>query len=337
MSAKPLRSAGVDVGSLTAEGVLLEGDTIRATAQILARPSPLDSATEVLAALAARAGIAREDLGRVVATGYGREVLVSAGLAHENVSEISCHGFGAFCLEPAIRTVIDIGGQDAKAIRVDGSGTLESFIMNDKCAAGTGHFLELMAHTLEVDLSALGRLALRARRPVHVTSRCSAFVETEVLHFLQGGARREDVAAGVADAMAERVAALARRVSPEPAVTLTGGVAKNLAVRRRLEARLRIRILDLPLDPQLVGAFGAARLAARQRRDGTRPDRAAPDRRVQKGSAANHAAANRASRAPLVRSEAPGSAEEPSCASCPPPFHATGTGAERNTGTGGEP
>jgi predicted CoA-substrate-specific enzyme activase len=133
--------------------------------------------------------------------------------------------------------------------------------MNDKCAAGTGHFLELMSRTLEVDLSALGRLALGARHPVRMSSRCSIFVETEVIHFRQQGRSRADIAAGVADAMAERVAALARRISPEPAVTLTGGVAKNQAVRRELERRLGLSMRDLGFDPQLVGAYGAARLA----------------------------------------------------------------------------
>ncbi len=255
-------SAGIDVGSLTAEGVILDGSAICATAQIAARANPLDSAREILALLGEQSGLGTGGTLATVSTGYGREAIEEAGLAGHNVSEISCHGYGAWCLEPRVRTIIDIGGQDAKAIRVDGHGRLDEFAMNDKCAAGTGHFLELMSRTLDVELSELGRLALAGRSPVRMTSRCSIFVETEVIHFLQRGHSREDIAAGVADAMAERVAALARRVRPTAAVTMTGGVSKNLAVRRRLETRLGHRMVALRLDPQLVGAYGAARIAA---------------------------------------------------------------------------
>ena len=255
-------TAGIDVGSLTAEGVIVHGASIRCTARIASRSNPLDSAREVLARLFEQSGLGPGDIATTVSTGYGREAIQEAGLAHRNVSEISCHGYGAWCLEPRVRTIIDIGGQDAKAIRVDARGGLEQFVMNDKCAAGTGHFLELMSRTLEVELPELGRLGLAGRHPVHMSSRCSIFVETEVIHFLQRGHSREDVAAGVADAMAERVAALARRIEPTAAVVMTGGVSKNVAVRRRLEVRLGLRMVDLRLDPQLVGAYGAARIAA---------------------------------------------------------------------------
>ena len=259
-------SAGIDVGSLTAEGVVLAGEgTLCATAKIAARPSPLDSAREILKHLCDESGLGLAEITSTVSTGYGREAICEAGLAQRNISEISCHGYGAWCLEPRARTIIDIGGQDAKAIRVDAEGRLDKFVMNDKCAAGTGHFLELMSRTLETDLSSLGQLALAARNPVQMTSRCSIFVETEVIHHLQRGHTREDVAAGVADAMAERVAALARRISPTAAVVMTGGVSKNAAVRRRLETRLGLHMAELPLDAQLVGAYGAARFAAEGR------------------------------------------------------------------------
>ena len=255
-------TAGIDVGSLTAEAVVVDGAAIHASAQIASRANPLDSARAVLELLFEESGLRPADVAATVSTGYGREAILAAGLAQRSITEISCHGYGAWCLEPRVRTIIDIGGQDAKAIRVDARGGLEQFVMNDKCAAGTGHFLELMSRTLEVALPELGRLGLAGRNPVHVSSRCSIFVETEVIHCLQRGHTREDIAAGVADAMAERVAALARRVEPAAAVVMTGGVSKNVAVRRRLEVRLGHRMVDLPLDPQLVGAYGAARLAA---------------------------------------------------------------------------
>lgn len=254
-------TVGIDVGSLTAEAVVVDGGRLRGSAQIGVRPDPVVSAREVLEAALADAGLGRDQIGCAVATGYGRERICQRGLADRQVSEISCHGHGAFCAAPAIRTIIDVGGQDAKVIRVDDRGELTNFVMNDKCAAGAGHFLELMSRTLEVDLGELGRLALSARRAVEMSSRCSIFIETEVIHYLQRGADRATLAAGVCASMADRVASLVRRVGVEPAVTMTGGVAKNLAVRREVEQRLGQRLIELELDPQLVGAFGAAMLA----------------------------------------------------------------------------
>jgi predicted CoA-substrate-specific enzyme activase len=255
---------GIDVGSLTAESILLEGTRVKASAIIAARTNPLDSAREVLGQVLRERSLAPGDVCYTISTGYGREAIQREGLAQENLSEISCHGYGAWCLAPRVRTVIDIGGQDAKAIKVDDQGGLERFAMNDKCAAGTGHFLEHMGRTLEVELGELGRLAQSARRPVRMTSRCTIFVETEVLHFLQRGHSRADIAAGVADAMAARVAALARRVRPQAEMTMTGGVAKNVAVKREVEKRLGMPMVHLRFDPQLVGAYGAARLAERR-------------------------------------------------------------------------
>ena len=256
--------AGIDVGSLTAEAILLDGSRVVASATRAARANPLESAREVLGEVCRARGIAPGEVRHTISTGYGREAICAEGLAEENLSEISCHGYGAWCLVPRVRTIIDIGGQDAKAIVVDADGGLDRFAMNDKCAAGTGHFLEHMGRTLEVELGELGRLAQSARRPVHMTSRCTIFVETEVLHFLQRGHCRADIAAGVADALAERVAALARRVHPSRELAMTGGVAKNVAVRREVERRLGLPLVDLRFDPQLVGAYGAARLAAQR-------------------------------------------------------------------------
>ncbi len=255
--------AGIDVGSLTAECVLVDGDALVASSRQRVQPHPVDSGAAALGEALANAGLARGQLRRTVATGYGRERLCEVGLADEQFSEITCHGHGVFVLLPSVRTIVDIGGQDAKAIRVDRQGNLVEFVMNSKCAAGTGHFLELMSRTLDVELDQLGPLAMEARQASEMSSRCSIFVETEVIHDLQRGIARRDVAAGICRALAERVAALARRVRPERELAMTGGVAKNRAVRRELEKRLGMRSVDLPLDPQLVGAFGAAQLARR--------------------------------------------------------------------------
>lgn len=259
--------AGIDVGSLTAEAVIVDDRQLVAAARLNVLPHPVDSAKQALAGALAEAGLAQTELCHTVSTGYGREQVQAAGLAQENISEISCHGFGAYRLCPAVRTIIDIGGQDAKVIKLNAAGELDNFVMNDKCAAGTGHFLELMCRALNVTLDELGPLALRARRPVQMSNRCSIFMETEVLHYLQRGVAREDVAAGVNRAMAERVLALARRVRPEPSVMLTGGVAKNIAVKTALEGMLKMRMAPPDIDPQLIGAFGAACLA--RRRGGT--------------------------------------------------------------------
>jgi len=256
---------GIDVGSLTAEGVLLGPEGVVASVRRAVRPDPVDSAEEIVRALESAGQVAAGEVSFTIATGYGRERLCAAGIADKEVSEISCHGYGAFCAAPTVRTIVDVGGQDAKAIRVDARGGLSDFAMNDKCAAGTGHFLEHMCRTLSVDLEELGPLARRSRKPAHMSSRCTIFVETEVIHFLQRGASRQDVAAGVCRALAERVVTLVRRVGLEKPVTMTGGVAKNVAVRGELEHRLGVRMVELFIDPQLVGAFGAARLAARER------------------------------------------------------------------------
>jgi len=256
--------AGIDIGSLTAEAVVIEDGKILGAEIISVLPHPLDSAREVMGRLSSKQGIQWRDIQYTVSTGYGREQLQKEGLAQENISEISCHGLGAYALCPEVRTVIDIGGQDAKVIKIAASGELENFVMNDKCAAGTGHFLEVMSRTLGVALEEIGPLSLGSRKPVEMSNRCTIYVETEVIHFLQRGVPKKDVAAGINRAMAERVLALVRRVNPEPEVMLTGGVAKNVAVKNELERMLNVKVVPTKIDPQIIGAFGAALFAQRK-------------------------------------------------------------------------
>jgi predicted CoA-substrate-specific enzyme activase len=256
-----MRCGGIDVGSLTAQAVVVENGKISAFKSIGVKPNPVDSAETVMGGLLEDRGLRLNQIDFIVSTGYGREQVEEKGLSGANVSEISCHGIGAQWLMPGVRTIIDIGGQDAKVIRMDGSGELADFVMNDKCAAGTGRFLEVMCRTLGVSLDELGPLSMKARNPVDISSRCSIFCETEVLHYMQRGADKADIAASVNRAMAERVAALARRVGVEPEVTMSGGVAKNTAVKAELERILGVRMLPTPADPQIIGALGAAVLA----------------------------------------------------------------------------
>ena len=262
--------AGIDVGSLTAQAVLIEdgrtpllktiGGKI-VSKSIRVKPNPLDSARTVMGQLLEENSLSWGDITYCVSTGYGRDKVQGEGLAQENVSEISCHGIGAFTVAPQVRTIIDIGGQDAKVIRVSESGDLVNFVMNDKCAAGTGRFLEVMSRTLGITFEDLGGIALRARGKVELSSRCSIFAETEVLHYLQKGYDKADLAAGTCKSMADRVMALVRRVGWEKEVMMTGGVAKNVAVKAELERMLNLRMFAPHLDPQLMGAYGAAVLA----------------------------------------------------------------------------
>ncbi len=258
-----MRFGGIDVGSLTAQAVILENGSILGYKSIRVKTNPVASAEAVMGELLAELALSPGELTFTVSTGYGREQVQDTGLSQANVSEITCHGVGAHWLMPEVRTVIDIGGQDAKVIRMSPSGELEDFVMNDKCAAGTGRFLEVMARTLGLSLEELGTVSRQARKRAALSSRCGIFCETEVLRFLQRGADRADIAAGVNRAMAERVAALVRRVGAEPEVTMSGGVAKNPGVKEELERILGLRIRHCPVDPQIVGALGAAVLAKR--------------------------------------------------------------------------
>lgn len=254
---------GIDIGSLTAQAVLVNDCRISAYCSIPVRPNPLESAGAALGNMLEERGLRLEDVSYIVSTGYGREKIQSAGIAQENVSEISCHGIGAYTLEPRVRTIIDIGGQDAKIIRMDDEGVLVDFVMNDKCAAGTGRFLEVMSKILGLSLEELGPVSLTSRDRVELSSRCSIYAETEVLHYLQRGVDKASIAFGVNRSMADRVMALVRRVGIEKEVVMSGGVAKNVAVRAELEKMMNVRMLMPKVDPQIIGAYGAAILARR--------------------------------------------------------------------------
>lgn len=255
--------AGIDVGSLTAQAVVINNKGIHAFRSMGVKPHPVQSAKAVVDTLIAEESIPWSEIKFCVSTGYGREQVQAEGLSQDNMSEISCHGLGASFLVPEVRTVIDIGGQDAKVIRVGPGGELVDFVMNDKCAAGTGRFLEVQARTLGISLDELGTISQGAEKILELSSRCSIFCETEVLHYLQRGHTKSDIAAGVNRAMAERVAALVRRVGLEREATMSGGVAKNVAVRAELERMLNVKLLKYNTDSQIVGALGAALMARR--------------------------------------------------------------------------
>lgn len=253
---------GCDVGSTTGKALIIRDSEVIGYSIIPCAVRPEVTAEQALNLALEEAGIDSLDkLAYMVGTGYGR---VRIPFADENVSEITCHGLGAYHLNPADRTIIDIGGQDSKVIKISPKGRVVDFAMNDKCAAGTGRFFEAMARVLEISLEELSELSLRSQHPAQITSQCSVFAESEVITLLNEGAVISDIAAGINEAISSRLASLVRKVGLEEEVTVSGGCAKNEGLIRSLEKKLGVQVKSLGMDPQVIGALGAA-LVARHR------------------------------------------------------------------------
>lgn len=252
--------AGVDVGAATAKTVILSDNQILGYAIIPTGYSVKLAAEKVTREAMERAGISKsiDELDYIVSTGYARNALT---FANKSVTEIICHAKGAHFVIPETRTIVDIGGQDSKGIEVDEMGNVRDFVMNDKCAAGTGRFLEVMAEVLELgSIDRMGPLSLQGN-PCCISSTCTIFAESEVISLRADGRSREDLIAGVHKAIASRVAAMVRRLKINPQVVFTGGVAKNIGVKKALQEEFGMEIL-VPEEPQIIGALGAALLAA---------------------------------------------------------------------------
>jgi len=257
--------AGCDVGSLTSKAVLLKDNKIIESVIIKSKAKPGESADGVMKQALAGAGISMKDIGYCVGTGYGRDRI---SFVNEAITEIACHGKGAQWLVPSARTVIDIGGQDCKAMKLDATGTMVKFTANDKCASGTGRFLEVMARVLGIELADLGEISLSSKSPITLASACTVWAQADVIQFLNNKVPIEDIAAGVNNAMASRMAVIVNNIGFEKDVVMTGGVAKNSGVVAALEKLLGIRIKRInSADPQLAGAIGAA-LFAKERAKG---------------------------------------------------------------------
>ncbi len=250
-------AVGIDIGSVSGEALILDGDTILAWSIVDTGYNSRRAAELALAEALVRAGLSRERVGPVVATGYGRNAV---DFADQQVTEISCYARGIHYLFPQVGTVIDIGGQDSKVVAVGPGGKPLDFAMNDKCAAGTGRFLEVMARALQLELAELGPCALQARRAAAISSTCTVFAESEVISLVAEGVDREEIVAGLCRSIARRVGSMARRVGVEPPVAFAGGVARNVGVVRALEEILGEQ-LTVPEEPQIVGALGAALIA----------------------------------------------------------------------------
>ena len=248
---------GIDIGSTSSKAVILEDEIRVAARKVIEAGIGSEGPDRVFADALSEAGITREEITRVMATGYGRMTFPGAD---DQASELSCHGKGIHYLIPEARVVIDIGGQDAKVMQINERGALLNFVMNDKCAAGTGRFLDVMAGILSVQTSELAELAAKAEEPLSISSVCTVFAESEVISHLAAGATRSDVAAGIHQSVAKRVAGLGNRIGFRGPIAMSGGVALNACVVRALEHELGKQIVTHP-DAQLAGAYGAAILA----------------------------------------------------------------------------
>lgn len=249
--------AGCDVGSLTGKAVILNDEKIIATSIIPDEIRPEETANNALNLALSKANLKLEDISYLVGTGYGR---TKVPFADENISEITCHGVGAHWQQPSIRTIVDIGGQDCKVISLDSDGYVADFAMNDKCAAGTGRFLEGVARALKLDLEELGPVSLKSNNPCVISSQCSVFAESEVVTLLADGIDISDIVAGIHKAVANRLISMVNKIGLKRDFTIVGGVSKNAGVVKFLEGIFR-DIKKLPIDPQLGGALGAALLA----------------------------------------------------------------------------
>jgi (R)-2-hydroxyacyl-CoA dehydratese activating ATPase len=250
--------AGLDIGAVATKVIITDEHDKIVCSNIMRTGSSSKTGSEaIFRETVAKIGKKIKDLNYVVSTGYGRG---NTPFTQSQVTEITCHAKGAFFSFPNTRTIIDIGGQDSKTILINDAGDVIDFAMNDKCAAGTGRFLEVMAGVLEVSIEQLGNLSLRSKNEIAISSMCTVFAESEVVSLIAEGCPREDIAMAVHNSVADRVIGLANKLKMVKYVTLSGGVINNIGVIHALKKRLGLDV-NIPKAPQLMGALGAALLA----------------------------------------------------------------------------
>ena len=248
---------GVDVGSASSKVVILKDGKDVVAAEVVQVGTGSSGPQRALEQAYKVSGLTREDISYLVVTGYGRFAFEGAD---KQISEISCHAKGIYHLIPTARTIIDIGGQDAKAIRLDSKGGIRQFFMNDKCAAGTGRFLEMMARTMEMDLDQMSEAGLTYKEDITISSMCTVFAESEVVSLIAQNKETDDIVHGLNKAVASKTAALAKRVGGEERYMMTGGVSKNKGLVKTLEEKLGTTLV-ISDKAQLCGALGAALFA----------------------------------------------------------------------------
>ena len=252
---------GCDSGSTYTKCVIIdENGKMAAHVTLRSRINSVLSAQDALDQVVAQVPelSSAKDLSYMVGTGYGRN---KVPFADENISEISCHAMGVHVADPKVRAIIDIGGQDVKGISVDTDGTVLNFAMNDRCAAGTGRFFEAMARAFEMELGEFSKLSLQAKNVIPITSQCTVFAESEVISLVGEGKPMEEIAAGIELSVAKRCFVMSKKAGAVDQITLTGGCAKNEGLKDAIEKVLKLKVIDLPIDPQLMGALGAAEFA----------------------------------------------------------------------------
>lgn len=252
---------GCDVGSTYTKCVIVdESGKMVANTTIRSKINSEVSATMALEETIAQVDGLNDvkDLEYLIGTGYGRN---KVPFADENISEISCHAMGVHVTNPSVKAIIDIGGQDVKGIAIDTDGTVKNFAMNDKCAAGTGRFYEAMANAFEMTLPEFSKLSLSAKNIIPITAQCTVFAESEVITLVGEGKAMDEIAAGIQMAVAKRCFVMAKKAGATESITLTGGCAKNDGLKQAIEHVLKLKVVDLSIDPQLMGALGAAEYA----------------------------------------------------------------------------
>ncbi|MEG1254397.1 acyl-CoA dehydratase activase [Clostridium sp.] len=252
---------GCDAGSTYTKCVILdEKGKIVASVTSRSRSNPVLSAQAALEEAVTQVHDLKssKDLAYLIGTGYGRN---KVPFAEENISEISCHAMGVHVVDPNVKAIIDIGGQDVKGIAIDKDGTVLNFGMNDKCAAGTGRFFEAMANAFEMSLPEFCKLSLGAKHVIPITAQCTVFAESEVISLIGEGKPLDEIAAGIELSVAKRCFVMAKKAGASQSITLTGGCAKNEGLKEAIEKVLKIKVINLSIDPQLMGALGAAEYA----------------------------------------------------------------------------
>ncbi|AUN18105.1 2-hydroxyglutaryl-CoA dehydratase [Clostridium botulinum] len=245
---------GLDIGSTTSKGVIIKDGKEIVSSVLVPVGTGTSGPLKLIKELKEKSNLTEKDIEKTVVTGYGR---IQYKDADKQISELSCHAKGVAFLIPGARTIIDIGGQDAKAMKLNDKGKLINFIMNDKCAAGTGRFLDVMAGVLETDVSKLGEISEKSTKEVSISSTCTVFAESEVISHLSANAKKEDIVAGIHTSVVRRVSTLAMRVGIEDQVVMVGGVARNKGIVKAMEKELGHDI-KVPELAQLTGALGAA-------------------------------------------------------------------------------
>lgn len=252
-------SAGIDVGSMATKAVIFDG-TIKSSAIAPTGWNPKEAGQSVFLEALSKAGLQEKDIDTIVGTGYGR---VSLPFIDKKVTEITCHAKGAKFLFPQTKTVIDIGGQDSKVIAVNEDGSVADFIMNDKCAAGTGRFLQVMTGILDITLDELGQLASDSK-PVSINSMCTVFAESEIIGLLAQEVPKDAIASGIVQTIANKMLSLASKIPLREEITFSGGVANNPEICRILSSAFKVKF-NISTQPQIVGALGAAIVGFEQR------------------------------------------------------------------------